>query len=130
MNEEVFVVLPLPPRVLSPNSSYTTLRGQFAKAAATKKLRRITAEAVREEGVESAPWGKVEVSAAFYHKTKRRRDADNAIGSLKAAYDGIVDAGLVLDDTPEHMERRQPTFAIDKDFPRVELTITRKDQEA
>ena len=65
------------------------------------------------------------VKAVFYHSYKRRRDPDNATGSLKAAYDGIVDSGLVADDDYEHMEREKPTLTIDRKDPRVELTITR-----
>jgi hypothetical protein len=48
------------------------------------------------------------------------------MGSLKAAYDGIVDSGLVVDDDFDHMQRGVPTFSVDRDYPRVELTITRE----
>lgn len=75
--------------------------------------------------LEDIPWERVDVSVVFYHKTKRRRDEDNAIGSLKAAYDGIVDAGLVGDDDWKHMSRKIPEFRVDKTFPRVELLLER-----
>jgi hypothetical protein len=80
---------------------------------------------VRAEGIASGPWELAEVSATFYHATERRRDQDNAMGSLKAAYDGIVDAQLVVDDDYAHLRRGSPEFRTDKEFPRVELTITR-----
>ena len=121
------MILPLPPRVLSPNVAQATIRGRFAKAAAAKKYRRLAREAVEEEQIDSAPWPTVEVTAHFFHANKRRRDADNAIGSLKAAYDGIVDAGLVIDDDPEHMLRMPPVFEIDQDNPRVELIVRRSE---
>lgn len=35
----------------------------------------------------------------------RRRDEDNPAPSAKAVYDGLVDAGIVPDDTPEFMEK-------------------------
>lgn len=41
---------------------------------------------------------------------KRRRDADNLVGTLKPACDGIVDAGIVPDDTPEYMKKEMPIF--------------------
>ena len=125
LKETVTIVLPLPKRVLSPNFPSFTPGGRFAKVAATKKYRRLAKEAIEDEQIETAPWEKVRVEAIFYFKTKRERDTDNAMGSIKAAYDGIVDSGLVLKDTPEYMKRGEPEFLRDKDHPRVELTITR-----
>ena len=95
------------------------------KASATKRYRRLTCEAVEEEQVENTPWECCAVEATFYFKTERRRDQDNAMGSLKSAYDGIVDAGLVEDDDFEHMKRLYVDFEIDKKYQRVDLKITR-----
>jgi crossover junction endodeoxyribonuclease RusA len=95
------------------------------KAAATKKLRRLAKEAVEAEDIQTAPWSFVVVYPTFYHATKRRRDEDNHQGMLKAAYDGIVDAGLVDDDDSKHMSKQPPVFVIDKNTPRVELSIAR-----
>ena len=125
MTEELTIILPLPKKVLSPNSPTYTIGGRYAKAAATKKYRRIAKEAVEVEQIDTAPWVKVLVEVTFFHETNRKRDTDNAMGSLKAVYDGIVDSGLVSDDDREHMQRREPEFLIDKKSPRVELTITR-----
>lgn len=123
--ESVIIILPIPPRILSPNCQIATLRGRFAKAAAAKKQRRLTKEAIQEECIETATWGKLSVTPEFFHTTKRKRDDDNAMGSLKAAYDGIVDAGLIPDDTPEYMVRHLPIFSVDKEYPRVQLTVLR-----
>ena len=95
------------------------------KASAAKRYRRLACEAVEAEEVESIPWERVIVSAKFFSRDKRRRDTDNAMASLKSAYDGIVDSGIVVDDDWEHMMRGIPSFDIDKINPRVELTITR-----
>jgi hypothetical protein len=95
------------------------------KAAATKRYRRLAKEAVEAERVESGPWEYATVEAAFYYKDARRRDQDNAMASLKSAYDGIVDSGLVPDDDYKHMGRGMPKFDVDRKYPRVELTITR-----
>lgn len=75
--------------------------------------------------LEDIPWKRVTANVVFYHKVKRKRDEDNAMGSLKAAYDGIVDAGLVKDDDWENMSREIPRFKIDKDYPRVEFLLER-----
>ena len=125
MNESALIILGLPPRILSPNAHHATIGGQFAKASATKKYRRLAKEATEEERIESAPWRKAVVTPIYYHARKGRRDDDNFVGSLKAAYDGIVDAGLLPDDDSEHMTKMPPKFRIDKKHPRVEITITR-----
>jgi Holliday junction resolvase RusA-like endonuclease len=95
------------------------------KAAASKRYRRLAKEAVESERVETIPWKVISVKATFFFKTDRRRDQDNAVGSIKAAYDGIVDSGLVSDDDYESMKRGMPEFFVDKANPRVMLEITR-----
>jgi hypothetical protein len=123
--ESVIIVIPLPPQILSPNYTIGTMRGRFAKAAAIKKMRRLVKESVEAECIETAPWEKVSVAATFYYATNRKRDEDNAMGSLKPAYDGIVDSGLVTNDDYEHMHRDTPHFVIGSEHPRVQLIITR-----
>ncbi len=125
MTEKFLIVLPLPAKVLSPNCAIATPGGRFAKAAAVKRYRRITKESIENEQIESIPWNKVLVEAAFFYGTERRRDQDNAMFSLKPMYDGIVDSGLVADDTSEHMTREIPYLFIDRNFPRVEISIER-----
>jgi crossover junction endodeoxyribonuclease RusA len=124
-NESFVIVLPLPPAILNPNCAISSIGGRFAKAAASKKQRRLACEAVLEANIMSIPWGRVKVRPVFACKTKRRRDTDNAIASLKSAYDGIVDSGLIEDDTPEFMERAEPAFVVDREYPRLELHIER-----
>ncbi len=124
-SECIIVMFPVPNRVLSPNCHIGSRGMMFKKAAAAKKLRNSLKEAIKNEQIDSMPWRKVSVDVAYYHKVNRRRDQDNAVGMLKAAYDGIIDSGLVQDDSPEFMSRTMPTFEIDKINPRVEMTITR-----
>lgn len=126
ISEQVTIILPLPAKVLQPNCTIGTIGGRFMKAAAIKRYRQLAKEAIEAECIETRPWREVSVQAMFFFGTNRRRDQDNAMGSLKAAYDGIVDAGLVIDDDYEHMKRKPPIFQIDHNFPRVELTITRR----
>lgn len=124
-SEHITITLPLPGKRLSPNCPVGSIGGRMAKAAVARKYRRLAKEAVLEEEIETMPWNKVSVHTTFYHKVNRRRDTDNAIGSLKSAYDGIVDSGLVPDDDHKHMERTMPEFLIDKASPRLEMTIKR-----
>lgn len=127
MLETVSIILPLPPRSLSPNCPVGSRGGRFAKAAAAKKYRAAAKTAAEAAGIESGPWALASVTASFYYAAKRRRDQDNAMAMLKPAYDGLVDAGLVVDDDFDHLKRESPTFAIDTEHPRVELTLIRLD---
>ncbi len=126
--ETVTVILPIPPRRLSPNCSFATRGGRFAKMAATRKYRTLAKEAVEAACVESGPWERAVATVTFYWPDNRRRDEDNAVASLKAAYDGLVEAGLVVDDDSRHLRREMPIFAVDKAHPRVEMVIERREE--
>lgn len=45
------------------------------------------------------------VELVWYVNTKHRRDVDNPVLTLKALCDGLVDAEVVPDDTPEYMTK-------------------------
>lgn len=124
-NQSVKIILPLPPKVLSPNWTAGSLGTRFAKAAAIKRQKRLAKEEVERCILEDLPWKKVDVNVTFFHKVKRKRDEDNAMRSVKAAYDGFVVAGLVEDDDWEHMSRKIPKFEVDKNYPRVEFLLER-----
>ena len=123
--ESLTIILPIPPSVLSPNSTIGSIGSRMMKASASKRYRRLAREAIEAEEVATAPWRLASVRVAFYYGNTRRHDEDNAMGSLKAAYDGIVDSGLLIDDDHTHMKRHIPEFSVDKLNPRVMLEITR-----
>jgi crossover junction endodeoxyribonuclease RusA len=54
------------------------------------------------------PLGKCSVGLTWYVTDKRRRDADNVVPTLKAMCDGLVDALVVVDDTPDLMTKFMP----------------------
>jgi len=124
-SETVSIVLPLPPSILSPNRPCASAGGRMKKAAVTKKCRRLAREAIEESGVESGPWEKSSVKAVFYHAQKRRRDQWNYAAMLKGYVDGVVDAGLLVDDDSEHLTTLPVEFRLDQKCPRVELTFER-----
>lgn len=126
MTESVTITIPLPPRILSPNRPPMTVGGRIGKAKAAKTYRQQAATAIRDAGVETFPWDHVTVSATVFWPDRRRRDTDNLVAAIKPAYDGLVDGGAVADDDPTHMTRREPTFAVDRDWPRIDLTLERR----
>jgi len=122
MDETVRIVLPLPPVCLSPNGQH----GHWSqRATATKRYRALARKATQAECVESGPWEQATIKATFYHKTKRRRDGVNHNAMLKPAQDGIVDAGLIVDDDSAHCTTLPPDFRTVKGLTRVEMLITR-----
>jgi crossover junction endodeoxyribonuclease RusA len=68
---------------------------------------------------------RVRVDLVWVVNDKRRRDADNVTPTLKAMCDGLIDVGLVDDDTPIFMEKSMPRIEYRKgEAPHLELTIT------
>ena len=120
-DETLWLVLPLPNRALSPNVRVNP----FMKRAAARKQKRLTIEAIERIGCESFTWEQCEVWVDLYHRTERKRDEDNAVAMLKSMFDGIVEAGVVPDDTRENMIRHWPVHKVDKKEPRMEVVIRR-----
>jgi crossover junction endodeoxyribonuclease RusA len=86
--------------------------------------------AMRLEAAEAAhripQLGKCEVTLTWYVTTKARRDDENPVPSLKAWCDGLIDAGVVEDDTATFMVKNMPRIQwIDKktDVAHMELRI-------
>lgn len=69
----------------------------------------------------SLRWREAEAQATFYFKDKRNRDADNLLASLKPAFDGIADAGVVVNDCGLH--HKPVKRSVDKNDPRVVIVI-------
>lgn len=120
MASEIVVTLPLPPKELHPNS-----RPHWAsKARAVKRYREYAWACAMEEisvihGFTA--WSEAACTARFHFATRRRRDKDNLLASLKAAFDGLADAGVVLDDSG--ISHRVEIGDPDPANPRVEITV-------
>lgn len=90
------------------------------KGRLTQQVRRATAALVRNAGI--PPMARCEVGLVWVVTDKRRRDADNSVPTLKACCDGIVDAGVVRDDTPDLMGKTMPIIRMGEK-PEVIVTI-------
>lgn len=72
--------------------------------------------------MQTPKWPKVRITATFHRKDGRGvMDQDNAIHALKAAVDGLCDAGIIAND--RGVEWAPVVQLIDKVRPRVELLI-------
>lgn len=77
------------------------------KAKKVAMMRSITHHlAVADELPKGLPH--VTVVLVYRPRDNRRRDADNLVPILKACCDGLVDHGLVSDDTPDLMTKLMP----------------------
>lgn len=90
------------------------------KASITKAIR----EHVAEHALAIPACSATAVTLYYVPRDGRRRDADNLILVLKAACDGLVDAGIVPDDTPELMRKHMPIVcAPDRGDPHLYLIV-------
>jgi crossover junction endodeoxyribonuclease RusA len=116
--------LRMPPRELSPNA-----RAHWrVKAAATKSYRLAGYLAgCRVLASERPGWVEAVAQVTFWLPDRRRRDRDNLAASLKAAFDGLVDAGILADDAGLHHAPLR--LEVDARWPRVEITITPRGEQ-
>jgi crossover junction endodeoxyribonuclease RusA len=116
MGLSMVIVLPLPPRELSPNA-----RPHWAaKARAVRRCREAAYLSSLAEHP-CRPLQAAKVTARFFFRTRRRRDRDNLLASLKPAFDGIADARVVANDSGMiHMPVEQ---YVDRTDPRAEIAV-------
>jgi len=73
--------------------------------------------------------GRCRLTLTWFVVDRRRRDAINTCATFKPLADGIVDAGVVVDDAPAYMDTPMPTIVwLDKKLGHVahfELNIAR-----
>lgn len=97
MGAEWVIPLPFSKPPLSLNQRMHWAR----KAKITKDLRMIARVKAR-----SIPdLERCQVELVWFVNDKRRRDTDNPVLTFKALCDGLVDAEIVPDDTPEFMHK-------------------------
>lgn len=92
------------------------------EARRTKKIRATAGWAAK-----AAKLGLCEhVTVQLHYATgdRRRRDADNLVATQKPAIDGLVDAGLIVDDDPQHITWWQPEIHLGPGPRRLWLTVT------
>ena len=94
------IVLPdLPPAAANPNanSHYFTV----------SKVRRMQQEEmiayVLEQGKPDKPMDKAHITITWRSKDRRTRDIDNLLAAMKGSIDGLVTAGVLVDDSAKHL---------------------------
>lgn len=108
----ISLTLPFPP---SMNRLWRNVEGRTLLSAEGRSYRRAVASAVDQQGVQGLGGDPARVVIAAWLPDARRRDLDNL---LKASLDGIVAAGLLLDDSLIH-DLRIYRAGIDRENPRL-----------
>ena len=67
-------------------------------------------QAARDAAARLPELGKVRVTMTWVVTDRRVRDVENPVPTMKALCDGLVDAGIVIDDRPAYMEKLMPVI--------------------
>ena len=94
------IVLPdLPPAAANPNNN----SHYFTRS----KVRRLQQEEmmayVLEQGKPDSPIDKAHITITWRSKDRRTRDIDNLLAAMKGSIDGLVTAGVIVDDSAKHL---------------------------
>ena len=110
----------LPPEKLSPNARVHWSE-KSSVAAAFRDAVRLYCIDRRNRAKRWVPFRRPVMNLTFIFDKDRRRDEDNMRARFKPGLDGMVDAGLLLDDNPGRLITGSLTMLVDKD--RAPLTI-------
>ena len=115
------LTMPFPPAELNPNRA----RGlRWWTLGQARKLYRETCgwEAKDQaKGVRLSP--PVLATVTFVVPDHRRRDVDNLLAALKPCWDGLVDAGVLADDSHDKLRMGAPVVRVEKGQRYVEIEL-------
>ena len=80
---------------------------------------------VQEQGYNNLHIEKCEIEQFVYFGNYIRHDVDNTVP--KFILDGLVESGMIEDDSSKHITKLTLECGVDKDNPRTELTIVIKE---
>lgn len=112
----LIVDLPLPPRQVAANAA-GSWHGKARAKAEQRQVAKTAGLATLERVEGHEPLAAFEVEYRFRFHTRRKRDLDNLVFSMKSSLDGLGDAGLFVDDCglvalhvrAEVVEKTQPS---------------------
>lgn len=109
---------------LSFNKPPITANNRFHWAKKAKITKQIRHEAlIRAKAARIKPSEHVHVKLMYRPADNRRRDPSNLMPTQKALVDGLVDAGVVPDDTPQYVTEYMPTILPAEGRERAEMWL-------
>lgn len=104
---EATIKLPWTAPPLSMNQGGQTPGARMAKAKKIKAIRQAVASLAATAHIDiNNRFSRVQLH--YVPRDNRRRDTDNLVSTLKPICDGLVEYGLVPDDTPQFMAKPEP----------------------
>ena len=92
------VILPWPPKELSPNHKVMSKGGAMAKYRKEKEYKEVCWVLTKSAKVELPQTKRYKVNLRFYPPNRQTRDQDNMIASMKYGLDGFA-AAIGVDDS-------------------------------
>jgi len=92
------------------------------KSSITSALRSATTLLLRAKRVPPLEYAVVRLE--WVVPTRTRRDSDNPIATLKVCADALVDAGVLPDDTPQYVSKRETDIVYEKGSARLTFIVT------
>ena len=118
--ESLTVTVGTPARTLSPNARcHWAVKFKAVKRARTEAW--ASAQVAMYEADVKGGWKDATCEVHWFARDARRREKDNCLASLKAVFDGLVDAGLLRDDNA--LTHLPLVILVDAKNPRVELLL-------
>lgn len=97
---------------------------RYARAKAVREYREAACWLAKAAKI--PPCRVIRLVLVYVPRDRRRRDATNLVATLKAVEDGLVDAQVVPDDTPQHVRAEMPLIDLpDAANPRLQLYVER-----
>jgi crossover junction endodeoxyribonuclease RusA len=94
VESEMNIILPWPPKELSPNAR----QHHMAHYRAKKSYRAVCFWQAKQQGVKTVNAEALHLTLTFYAPTRRAFDLDNALARIKSGLDGLADV-LGVDDS-------------------------------
>lgn len=97
-----------PPLLANTSNRGITHGARMGHAAKAKMVRGDVSQLARAAGVPTL--AAIHVRLHYRPKDRRRRDPDGLMATFKPCIDGIVDAGVVPDDTAQYVDWSRPVI--------------------
>ena len=94
------IVLPhLPPSKAYPNKK----THYFTLSSIRREQQEEMIAYVIEQGRPDTPYDRAHITITWRSKDKRNRDVDNLLSAMKGSIDGLIHAGVIVDDSAKHL---------------------------
>jgi len=117
-------------KITIPGLPYTPLRSNYHKGnfwftrAKWSAIAREEAFALGKEQHLKEPITSCKIEEVFTVPTKRRIDIEGLMGACKPWIDGLVDAGIIIDDSWKYVKRLSGRIVYEKGVEQTEIIIT------